>query len=88
MGIYELSSGGIDGVTVDQRAIFAAALKANATQIILAHNHPSGNLKPSRNDIQTTKRLVECGHIMGIKVIKHLIITVDGYSSMCDEGLM
>lgn len=86
LGIFEVSTGGINGVLVDQRVIFAAALKANACQIILSHNHPSGNLKPSIVDLQLTKNLVECGKIMNIKVIEHIIITVDGYYSFCDEG--
>ena len=86
LGIFEVSTGGINCVTVDQRIIFAAAIKANATQIILAHNHPSGNLKPSSADLQLTVNLVKSGKISNIKVIDHLIVTVDGYYSFADEG--
>jgi len=86
LGIFEVSSGGINCVTVDQRIIFAAAIKANATQIILAHNHPSGNLKPSSADLMLTKNLVEAGKILNIKITDHLIVTANGYYSFADEG--
>lgn len=86
LGIYEVSTGGINCVTVDQRIVFASALKANATQIILAHNHPSGNLKPSQPDLKLTEGLVASGKILNIKVIDHIIMTVDGYYSFADEG--
>lgn len=86
LGIFEVSTGGINCVTVDQRIVFASALKANATQIILAHNHPSGNLKPSQEDLKLTENLVAGGKILNIKVIDHVIMTVDGYYSFADEG--
>lgn len=86
LGIFEVSTGGINCVTVDQRIVFACALKANATQIILAHNHPSGNLKPSPEDLKLTEQLVTSGKILNIKVIDHIIMTVDGYYSFADNG--
>ena len=86
LGIFEVSLGGINGVMVDQRVVFAAAIKANASQMILSHNHPSGNLQPSSQDRQLTKLLVEGGKILNIKIIDHIIVSVDGYYSFSDEG--
>jgi len=88
LGIFEVSKGGMTGTVVDPRLIFIAALKGCATSIILAHNHPSGNLKPSHSDIAITKRLVEAGEILEITVVDHLIITEDGYLSFAEEGLL
>jgi len=88
LGIYELSSGGISGTVADIRLIFAAALKANATSIILAHNHPSGNLQPSNQDLTMTTKIVEAGKLLEIKVIDHLIITTEGYYSFSSEGII
>jgi len=88
LGIFEVSAGGITGTVVDPRIIFSAALKANATSIILAHNHPSGNLKPSAADKELTSRMKAAGQILEIRVWDHLIITNDGYFSFADEGLM
>ena len=78
----------IAGTIVDVRLIFAAAIKANAVGLILAHNHPSGNLKPSYIDIQLTKRVKEAGQLLDIQLLDHLILTSDGYLSMADEGLI
>lgn len=85
LGISEVSSGGITECTVDVRVIFQTALLANATQIILCHNHPSGNLKPSGVDLEITKKLIEAGKVLSIKVLDHIIITEDSYHSMADE---
>jgi DNA repair protein RadC len=86
LGIYPLSKGGITGTVVDQRLIFAVALKCNATGIIMCHNHPSGKLMPSETDITLTKSIAKCGKLLGISLIDHLIISKDGYFSFSNEG--
>ena len=88
LGIYEVSKGGFAGTVVDPKIIFIAALKGCASSIILAHNHPSGNLKPSQSDIGITKRLVEVGYILELPVVDHLIVTEDGFLSFAEEGLL
>lgn len=88
-GIYTLSSGGITGTLVDLRILFAVLLKSLTTAVILAHNHPSGNLKPSEADKQLTRKIKTGGEYLDIKVLDHLIITPDGdYFSFADEGLL
>ncbi len=88
-GIYTLSSGGITGTLVDVRILFAVLLKSLSTAVILAHNHPSGNNRPSEADKQLTKKITMGGEYMDIKVLDHLIITPDGdYFSFADEGLL
>ena len=84
LGISDISTGGITGTVVDPRIAFVTALKANATQIILAHNHPSGNTKPSYADEKITKRMQEIGKLLEINVADHLIIGNDGYYSFSD----
>ena len=88
LAIFEVSTGGTDYVPVDSRMIFTAALKINASGIILAHNHPSGTLKPSTPDIDLTKKLADAGKLLGVRVLDHLILTPEGYYSFMDEGLM
>jgi DNA repair protein RadC len=73
---------------VHPREVFAEAISDRAASIILAHNHPSGNLKPSNDDIATTRQLVSAGKILGIQVLDHIIITKTGYVSLKEEGLM
>lgn len=87
-GISEIATGGKSQCVVDPRIIFSTALKANATNIILAHNHPSGNLTPSNADLKLTDRLVQGGKLLEINVFDHLIITQDGYYSFADKGLI
>ena len=86
LGIYPLSKGGITGTVVDQRLIFAVALKCNATGIIMCHNHPSGKLLPSEADITLTKSIGKCADLLEINLIDHLIITKNGYYSFSNEG--
>ncbi len=86
--IYELSTGGATGTVADPKLVFTAALKANACNIILSHNHPSGNLKPSRADEELTKKIAAAGMYLDIKVIDHIIVTSEGYYSFADEGLL
>jgi len=86
LGIYPLSRGGITGTVVDIRLIFAVALKCNATGIILSHNHPSGNLKPSKADINLTNRIKECCTLLDVTLIDHLIISKNGFYSFINSG--
>lgn len=88
LGILEVSTGGISGTVADPKLIFAAALKAAACGMILAHNHPSGNLQPSQADITLTKKLSEAGKLLEIQVLDHIILTSEGYYSFADEGLL
>lgn len=81
-----ISQGGITGTVADVRLIFRKALELKATAIILAHNHPSGNLKPSHADRQLTKKMREAGQIMDIAVLDHLILGQGQYLSFADEG--
>lgn len=89
LGFYQIGTGGMAGVVVDAKLIFSAALKACASSIMLFHNHPSGNRRPSTEDIRITSRLVEVGKLLDLPVLDHLIITPDqGYFSFADEGLI
>ena len=88
LGIVHISSGGVSGTVVDPKLIFAAALKANSSGIILSHSHPSGNLKPSEADISLTNKLKNGGTLLEISVLDHLIITKDGYYSFTDQGMI
>ncbi|AFL81365.1 DNA repair protein radc [Aequorivita sublithincola DSM 14238] len=84
----QLSKGGITGTVVDVRLAFKEALQLGAVGIILAHNHPSGTLKPSQADIQLTKKLKIAGDSLDIKVLDHLIITEKAYFSFADENML
>ena len=83
-----ISRGGRAGTMADPKVIFKKALDYDAAYIILAHNHPSGNLKPSEDDIRLTRKLAAAGQTMDLPVVDHLIITSTTYLSMADEGLM
>ncbi|HEX5742829.1 MAG TPA: DNA repair protein RadC [Flavobacteriaceae bacterium] len=84
----QLSSGGLTGTVVDVRLVFKKAVEINSTAIILCHNHPSGNTKPSDADIQLTKKMKLGGETLDVKVLDHLIITEKAYFSFADEGLI
>ncbi|WP_026896806.1 JAB domain-containing protein [Daejeonella oryzae] len=88
LGIIDISLGGTAGTIADPKVIFAAAIKSNACGIILAHNHPSGNLNPSQADIDLTKKLKAGGQLLDIGVLDHIILTSEGFYSFTDEGLM
>jgi len=88
LGIFEVSSGGVTGTVADPKLIFVAALKANATSIVISHNHPSGNLKPSQADEQLTQKIKQAGQLLDIRLLDHIIITSEGYYSFADEGLI
>jgi DNA repair protein RadC len=85
---HEASVGTATESLVHPREIFKAAVRILATSIIVAHNHPSGTLGPSREDITTTERLKEAGKIMGIPVLDHIIVTSEGYTSLKEQGYL
>ena len=88
-GIYEISSGGITGTLVDIRIVFAVVLKSLSTAIILCHNHPSGNLKPSEADKRLTSKIKKASELLDIKLLDHVIITPTGsYYSFADENIL
>lgn len=88
LSVYNVSSGGITGTVADPRLIFAAALRLNAVSLVLAHNHPSGSLKPSRQDEELTMKIKEAGKFLDIKVLDHIILTEESYYSFADEGVL
>ena len=83
-----ISLGGVSGTVVDPKIVFKSALEYLACAIILCHNHPSGNLKPSEEDIRLTKKMKEAGSLLEIPVLDHIIISNEGYYSFADEGLL
>jgi DNA repair protein RadC len=88
VGYSIISIGSISGTICDVKMVFQHGLLCNASAVILIHNHPSGNLKPSTADIDLTKKIKEAGSIIEIQMLDHLIITKEGYCSLADEGLM
>lgn len=88
LGILSLSTGGTCMAVVDAKLVFVAALKGLASGVILCHNHPSQNLKPSEHDRKMTEQLSEAGKLLGIKVLDHLVISPHAYYSFSDEGLL
>jgi DNA repair protein RadC len=83
-----ISRGGITGTVADPRIILKKALEEDATSIVLCHNHPSGNLKPSKADEDITYKIKEASKYFDIKVIDHIIVSEEGYFSFADEGLL
>ena len=88
VGKSRLSAGGINQSVVDVRILFKTALENLATGVVIAHNHPSGNLKPSQEDLKITKQISEAGKILNIQMLDHLIITQNSYLSFADENLL
>lgn len=86
--VYHVSSGGVSGTVADPKMIFSAALKCLASVIIVAHNHPSGQLRPSEEDIRLTSKLIKGGQLLDILVYDHVILTKDSYYSFADNGQM
>lgn len=84
----QVSLGGVAGTVVDAKIIFKRALEIPASAIILCHNHPSGNLRPSMPDIEITKKIKAGAELIDIKVLDHLIVSERGYFSFADEGMM
>lgn len=83
-----ISIGSLNANLVHPREVFEPAVRHLAAQIILAHNHPSGDLEPSEDDLEITKRLVEAGKILGIELIDHIVVTKDGFLSFKDKNLI
>lgn len=83
-----ISEGGITGTVADPRIILKKALEEDAVSIILCHNHPSGNLLPSRADEELTRKIKEASKYFDIKVLDHIIVSEDGYYSFADEGIL
>ena len=88
LGIVPISKGGTSATVADPKLIFVAAIKSNSCGIVLAHNHPSGNLNPSSADIALTKKIAEGGQLLEVPVIDHIIVTNNGYYSFADEGAL
>jgi len=88
IGYHVLSQGGTAGTVVDTKILFALALESLSNSIIIAHNHPSGSLKPSQQDINLTRKVKESGQTMDIQVLDHIIITKESHFSFADEGLL
>jgi len=86
--IETVSEGGITGTIADPRIILKKALEENAVSIILCHNHPSGSLRPSRQDEEITKKIKEAAKYFDIKVLDHIIVSDAGYFSFADEGIL
>lgn len=85
---HQISQGGVAGTVADPKIIFKAAVEELASGIILAHNHPSGNLAASQADIDLTKKLKESGKLLDIQILDHLIVGDKSYFSFADEGLL
>lgn len=83
-----VSSGGLTGTVADPRVILKKAIEAEATSIVLSHNHPSGNLKPSRADEELTEKIRQAAVFLDIRVLDHIIVSDEGYFSFADEGLI
>ena len=81
-----MSRGGITGTVADPRVILKLALSHGATSIILSHNHPSGNLQPSKADEDITQKINQAASLIDIKLLDHIIISEEGYYSFMDEG--
>ena len=88
LGVFDVSIGGITGTVADPRIILAGAVKANAVNIILSHNHPSGCLKPSRADEELTTKIKTAAQYFDMNVLDHVIITAEDFFSFANEGLL
>ena len=83
-----ISHGGITGTVADPRIILKKAIEAGAVNIILCHNHPSGNLKPSKSDEELTSKIKQAASYLDIKILDHIIVSEQGYFSFADQGLL
>ena len=86
LGVMNVSDGGITGTLVDTRLVMQSVILSNATQIVIAHNHPSGNLIPSVQDGFVTSRIKKACDLLDVELLDHLIITPESYYSYADEG--
>jgi DNA repair protein RadC len=85
---YKVSQGGISGTVTDLRLIMSVGLKCLASGLLIAHNHPSGNLNPSESDSKITAKIKESGNLLDIQLLDHLIICDSDYYSFADNGLI
>ena len=88
LGVAQISMGSTTGTIVSPKEIFQLAIKANACSILISHNHPSGNLKPSKEDIEITTRIKDGTKLLDFVLIDHLILTSEGYYSFADAGFI
>ncbi|MFZ2900746.1 MAG: DNA repair protein RadC [Saprospiraceae bacterium] len=88
IGREQISSGGMAGTVVDSKIVFRKALECRASSLVLSHNHPSGQLRPSQADIELTKKLKEGGALLDIGILDHLILGDRSYFSFADEGML
>ena len=86
--VSKLSMGGVSQTVVDTRVIFKDAVACLSSGLILCHNHPSGNLKPSEADIKLTRRVQKIGELFNISILDHVIVADSGYFSFSDEGVI
>jgi DNA repair protein RadC len=86
IAIYKLSEGALAATLIDVRLLFCAALKSLASKIILCHNHPSGSLHPSKQDIEFTRKVKEGAKLLEMDVVDHIIVTREGHYSLADNG--
>ena len=84
IGVETISIGSVNAAIMSPREVFKGALLANAVSIIICHNHPSGDLTPSEEDIRMTKHLIKAGELIGVKVLDHLVVSNQGYRSLRD----
>ena len=88
IGYYKHSIGGLSSTILDTQIVLGAALRSLSSAIIISHNHPSGNVKPSEGDIKVTKNIKAASKVFNIQVLDHIVLTKNGYTSLSDEGLM
>jgi len=88
IGYHKISSGGVSGTVVDARIIFSIAINSMASGIFLSHNHPSGQLQPSEQDISLTEKIKQGAKLLDMQLLDHIIYTPEGYYSFADEGVL
>jgi DNA repair protein RadC len=88
LGIFEITHGTVNTTIASPREIFLKALLAGAVSIILIHNHPSGSVKPSKEDLDFTNRIKEVGNLMNVRLLDHIIIGEETYTSLKEEGIL
>jgi DNA repair protein RadC len=88
IGFMQSSKGNISGTVADAKGIVQSALMCNASGVMLMHNHPSGNKTPSDQDIKITRQIKQALNLFDIKLVDHIILTLESYTSMAEEGLM
>jgi DNA repair protein RadC len=84
----KMSTGGSDATVVDVKMVLRKAIEGKAVSLVVCHNHPSGNLRPSPADVDSTKKLKQAGDVVGVAMLDHVIVADGGYFSFADEGLL